>query len=499
MQQDVLLEDVFKTSGIPTYTFVKPVEWDGLTVALRTKGRGVVIEGPSGIGKTTCVTKVIEELNLNLKVLKLTARKKEDLEMISELPAMKDVGTVIIDDFHLLDNVLKNSIADYLKILADEEVDNSKLILVGINKAGDSLVNLAPDLNNRIDTIRFEANPEYKIAELIEKGETELRVQLSSKLEIIRNSRGSFHIAQLLCNKTCVLSGILKKQVNTFQVTLSFASVNERVVDELSRVFHNRTKTFAVGTKLRREGRAPYLHLLYWLAETDNWTIQIDEVLLSHPNFKGSVGQIIDKTYLQKLIEANEDIKAVVHYDSKSRILSVNDPKYYYYLKNIIWSKFAKEIGFLQVDFKSKYDFALSFAGEERYIADKLNSFLLENEIEVFYDKNEQHRILTHDVEEYLAPIYRSEASFVIVLLSKNYPKKIWTKFESEQFKHRFGENSVIPIWFSNVDYNSFDISKKVGGMTWEISGDPDEQIIEFGNMFIKLLSDRRIEEARIA
>ena len=30
----------------------------------------------------------------------------------------------------------------------------------------------------------------------------------------------------------------------------------------------------------------------------------------------------------------------------------------------------------------------------------------------MFYDKNEQHRILAEHVEEYLRPIYQSEASF---------------------------------------------------------------------------------------
>ena len=48
----IFLEDVFKTSGTPTYTFVRPVEYTKLIVALRTKGRGLVVEGPSGIGKT---------------------------------------------------------------------------------------------------------------------------------------------------------------------------------------------------------------------------------------------------------------------------------------------------------------------------------------------------------------------------------------------------------------------------------------------------------------
>ena len=53
----IFLEDVYKTSGTPTHTFVRPVEYTKLIVALRTKGRGLVVEGPSGIGKTTSINK----------------------------------------------------------------------------------------------------------------------------------------------------------------------------------------------------------------------------------------------------------------------------------------------------------------------------------------------------------------------------------------------------------------------------------------------------------
>jgi len=47
------VEDVFKISGVPTHTFVKPSGFNRLQVALRTPGRGVIVEGPSGIGKST--------------------------------------------------------------------------------------------------------------------------------------------------------------------------------------------------------------------------------------------------------------------------------------------------------------------------------------------------------------------------------------------------------------------------------------------------------------
>jgi hypothetical protein len=159
------LEEVFKISGIPTYTFVQPAEYDELKVALRTPGRGVVVEGPSGIGKTTAIEKLLMELGLAGSVTKLSARRNADLEYLRDLPSLGRVGTVIVDDFHKLDDASKVSIANYLKLLADEESQAVKLIIIGINLAGERLIRLASVLVNRIDIVRFESNSDTKVNE----------------------------------------------------------------------------------------------------------------------------------------------------------------------------------------------------------------------------------------------------------------------------------------------------------------------------------------------
>lgn len=68
-----------------------------------------------------------------------------------------------------------------------------------------------------------------------------------------------------------------------------------------------------------------------------------------------------------------------------------------------------------------------------------------------FYDFNEQHKIIGEDLTDYFEPIYKSDAEFIIVFLDRNYPRKLWTNFESDKFKERFGEHAVIPIIFKDV------------------------------------------------
>lgn len=48
-----LLEDVFRLPGVPTRTFVEPARYSAIKAAIRTPARCVILEGPSGIGKTT--------------------------------------------------------------------------------------------------------------------------------------------------------------------------------------------------------------------------------------------------------------------------------------------------------------------------------------------------------------------------------------------------------------------------------------------------------------
>jgi guanylate kinase len=65
------------------------IEYTKLIVSLRTPGRGIVVEGPSGIGKTTSISKALDDLGVTGNILKLTARKSEDREFISILPEQK--------------------------------------------------------------------------------------------------------------------------------------------------------------------------------------------------------------------------------------------------------------------------------------------------------------------------------------------------------------------------------------------------------------------------
>jgi hypothetical protein len=338
------LEDVFKVSGVPTYTFVPPQEFASLLVNLRTPGRGLVVEGPSGIGKTTAVEKAIATLNAGTVVSRLSARRAEDVSFITELPNETSLGTVLVDDFHKLPPAVKARLADFLKYLADTEAPNSKLIILGINRAGDSLIDIASDLVNRIDIIRFETNDDDLVNDLLSKGEAALNIALNVKDEIVANANGSFYLCADVGPRGLHESADIGRCDVMTNTQLSFEQVKSDVWERLSRTFHIRIKAFCLGTRQRTDGRAPYLHVLKWLAESEDWSLSTRDAIREHPQLRGSVGQIVEKGYLEQLISGNTELDATVNFDGKQ--LTIEDPQYIFYLRNLPWRRFAEELGF---------------------------------------------------------------------------------------------------------------------------------------------------------
>jgi len=486
------LQDVFVLSGVPRQTFVQPVEYTRLLVALRTPGRSIVVEGPSGIGKTTAVVNAISEAGMSERVLSLSARKTDDVNLIHALPGQLPFGTVLIDDFHRLNDPSKKNIADLMKTLADEGASHSKIVVLGITNAGQSLISFGKDLANRIEVIPFEANPEYKVEELLAKGELALNVTINVAADIAKDVQGSFYLAQMLAYHACIRAKVLKAQDHRRTTEESYESVKGHVMTMLARSFHDTAIAFARGTKLRREGRAPYLHLLYWLSQSKSWSLNAEREADRHPEQRGSVSQVVTKGFLKDLIESSADIQRVLYFDSVSNTLVVQDPQFIFYVRNLSWPQFADEVGFVSLEFPSRYDFALSFAGSDRDIAEALFTALQEQELEVFYDRNEQHRILAADVEEYLSPIYSSDAQLVVCVLGPDYPKRIWTKFESEQFTQRFKTGAVVPIVLSTVPLGVFDSAASVGHITWDRSADFNRQVETTTEVLVRKCADLR-------
>ncbi len=466
-----LLEDVFKISGIPTYTFVRPSHYDRLKVAVRTQGRGVVVEGPSGIGKSTAVANVLRDLDLANDVLDLSARSPSDVGLIAELPSTRQFGVAIVDDFHRLPPALQAELADLLKRLADTDDASSKLIVIGINQAGSPLIKHAPDLANRVDRIKFEAEPDSALMQMIQQGTEVLNIEIEATESIVSASHGSFYLAQLLCHEACLQGSVLHRQAARSSVTTLYASVRRQVMERQKARFGDTFRSFARGNKFRPGGRAPYFHMLSWLAASPDGTIDLSEEMRRHPTERVSVKATIDNKGIDSLV-GDPGIAQVFYYNPHVKMLAVEDPHAIFYLRNLDLTEFIREVGFTKVSYDKPYDVALSFTGEDREFAQRLYDHLIEEGLAVFYDKAEESRILAEDVEALLGPIYESDSEYVTAVMGSKYGVKRWTLYEASRFKERIEKGEVIPIWSKEVPQSAFDPTYGRGGLSYDPHGD---------------------------
>jgi hypothetical protein len=102
-----------------------------------------------------------------------------------------------------------------------------------------------------------------------------------------------------------------------------------------------------------------------------------------------------------------------------------------------------------------KYDVALSFAGEDRPYVEEVARHLREAGIKVFYDEFEKVGLWGRNLYQHLQEIYRDQARYSIVFISKHYDGKKWTAHELESMQVRaFRENEeyILPVRFDDTE-----------------------------------------------
>ena len=96
------------------------------------------------------------------------------------------------------------------------------------------------------------------------------------------------------------------------------------------------------------------------------------------------------------------------------------------------------------------FDVAISFAGEDRGIANQLAQLLKASGLLIFYDDDERSQLLGENLFEYLIEIYKNQASYCVILVSKDYVKKRWPRHDFHAVQARvfeqFDQAYMLPI-----------------------------------------------------
>ena len=102
-----------------------------------------------------------------------------------------------------------------------------------------------------------------------------------------------------------------------------------------------------------------------------------------------------------------------------------------------------------------KYDVALSFAGEDREHAKALRDLLIDGGYEPFYDEDELANLWGKNLYDYLSSIYKDQAHYCVMFLSKHYEQKLWTTHERQMAQAKaFKENReyILPVRLDDTE-----------------------------------------------
>lgn len=79
-----------------------------------------------------------------------------------------------------------------------------------------------------------------------------------------------------------------------------------------------------------------------------------------------------------------------------------------------------------------RYDVALSYASEQRELAESLaNNLETTGRLKVFYDRHRKHEIWGSDLNDYLPEVYSRSARLCVLMVSTDYIRKVWPKKEA--------------------------------------------------------------------
>jgi hypothetical protein len=103
----------------------------------------------------------------------------------------------------------------------------------------------------------------------------------------------------------------------------------------------------------------------------------------------------------------------------------------------------------------SKFDVALSFAGEDRGYVHDVAQALIDAGVSVFYDEFEQIKLWGKDLVVHLDNIYRHKARYCVMFISSYYAAKVWTNHELKSALARALEEEneyILPARFDDTE-----------------------------------------------
>ncbi|MEH2498977.1 hypothetical protein V1294_005456 [Bradyrhizobium sp. AZCC 1678] len=453
MANVLFLEEVFRTEGVPEFTFVQPPNYNEILLDVRRTGKPVILEGQSGTGKTTTVRRIIEELGDDAKTEYLTSRHAPDVTRIEVVVREKISGRFVIDDFHRLSSELQEQIADTAKLSAEQgdQASGPKLIIIGINQVGSELIQLVPDIAKRTGIHKIAPGRKSDITALVQRGSERLNITIENAEQVYEETRGDYWLTQQICQSICAAANVTKTAAEHTRIRFNIGDVRQRVVERLRSAYYPAVKEFCRGRRFR-PSNDPYFKLLRQVGSQESSIVDLNEMANAQPDVKGSINNIKERR-LAVLMDSKPLVARHFYYNSETKTFAIEDPALFYFIKHLDWNQLRQDCGFREESPDFEYEVAISFAGENRELARFISESLAALDVSNFFDEMFEANFLGKAWSEQFKEIFSKRSKYVLVLLDQYHAKKIWPTFEREHFTPRIQDESVIPIFLDDTKF----------------------------------------------
>lgn len=330
---------VFSTRGIPAHNFVAPPRFGQLKDFLKVSGRGLIVEGPSGIGKTVAVRKALELLRPEPAIVRLKGYDSQDLARLGDLLNTRFTGHLVIDDVMQLDRPQRKRLVEEILRIYDDNEREAKITLIDDYGTWDSLAAEFSELHNCIEVFQLQRHSDADIGKLIHDGQRESNLRFERPQQLVKAARGSPFIAQRLCEKAATNKEISVAPSEVYDVGIEMEALIEEMMLELQPRYQRRLLNFA-----SLDGKAAHpgacLALLFLLAKSPDDKLALIDAQNEYPGLAATFSWLRQGN----LAAGACDMKGLLTYDAQPEILTLQDPRLGFYLRHLGWVEFALQM-----------------------------------------------------------------------------------------------------------------------------------------------------------
>lgn len=323
--------EIFRVSGAADALSVESTHEKALTAALASMGRGLVVQGPSGAGKTTAVRRALARAGIAARWLNAgKPNEQRELDRLLEEGGVR--GHVVIDDAHCLDHKRRKRVADLVISMASDEPPAAKLTLIGIPKPQKPILTARSNLTalmTKVEVSTIGRQPDAKVEEMIRSCEDAAGLSFTARREIAAAAQGSFQLARQLCLAAAELAGISEIPRAPREVTIPVGEAIDRVLVARRERMDPLLVDFAASDAPDDAPRGASLALLWLLSKSGASGARFDEVAAHAPELRGAMRRLSWSE-----LAGREETRAIPGLRVGPESLSMDDPQIGFYLSH---------------------------------------------------------------------------------------------------------------------------------------------------------------------